>query len=136
MGQLVDILYLNRLEKGRAPLKQTPPPGGPSGPDYWCFNCNKAGHWACKCPKPKANMWARTKICKFHRTSTHDDSKCKHMVKETPPPVLSLSLASEKVIVHIQNLWPKRLVVHPCDIALQGANKLAIMTLGVTKLNF
>ena len=47
-----------------------------------------------------------------------------------------LSLASEEVIVRIQNLWPKRLVVHPCNIALQGANKLAIMTLGVTKLNF
>ena len=47
-----------------------------------------------------------------------------------------LSLVSEEVIVRIQNLWPKRLVVHPCNIALQGANKLAIMTLGVTKLNF
>jgi len=47
-----------------------------------------------------------------------------------------LSLVSEEVIVHIQNLWPKRLVVHPCNIALQGANKLAIMMLGVTKLNF
>ena len=47
-----------------------------------------------------------------------------------------LSLASEEVIVCIQNLWPKRLVVHPCDIALQGANKLAITTLGITRLNF
>ena len=26
--------------------------------------------------------------------------------------------------------------MHPCDIALQGANKLAITTLGITKLNF
>ena len=47
-----------------------------------------------------------------------------------------LSLVSEEVIVCIQNLWPKKLVVHPCNIALQGANKLAITTLGVTKLNF
>jgi len=47
-----------------------------------------------------------------------------------------LSLVSEEVIVHIQNLWPKRLVVHPCDIAFQGVNKLAITTLGITKLNF
>ena len=38
--------------------------------------------------------------------------------------------------MRIQNLWPKRLVMHPCDIALQGANKLAITTLGITKLNF
>ena len=29
-----------------------------------------------------------------------------------------LSLASEEVIVRIQNLWPKRLVVHLCNIAL------------------
>jgi len=29
-----------------------------------------------------------------------------------------LSLASKEVIVHIQNLWPKRLVVHSCNIAL------------------
>ena len=47
-----------------------------------------------------------------------------------------LSLVSEEVIVRIQNLWPKRLVVHPCDIALQGVNKLAITTLGITKLTF
>ena len=47
-----------------------------------------------------------------------------------------LSLVSEEVIVCIQNLWSKRLFVHPCDIALQGANKLAITTLGITKLNF
>ena len=88
VGQLVHVLYLNRLGEGQAPPKQTPPPGGPSGPDYQCFNCNKPGHWARECPKPKANTWARTKkFCKFHRTSTHDNSECKHMVKRAPPPI-------------------------------------------------
>ena len=47
-----------------------------------------------------------------------------------------LSLVSKEVIVHIQNLWPKRLVMYPCDIALKGANKLAITMLGITQLNF
>ena len=56
VGQLVDVLYLNRLGEGQAPLKQTPPPGGPLGPDYQCFNCDKAGHWARECFKPKANI--------------------------------------------------------------------------------
>ena len=88
VGQLVGVLYLNRLGEGRAPPKQTPPPSGPSGPDYRCFNCDKPGHWARKCPKPKANTRARMKkFCKFYRTSTHDDSKCKRMVKRAPPPV-------------------------------------------------
>jgi hypothetical protein len=88
VGQLVDVLYLNRLGEGQAPPKQTPPPGGPSGPDYRCFNCDEPGHWARECPKPKANTRPRTKkFCKFHRTSTHDDSECKRIVRGAPPPV-------------------------------------------------
>ena len=74
----MNVLYLNRLGEGLAPAQQTPLFSGPSGPDYRCFNYDKAGHWARECPKPKANTWARMKkFCKFYRMSTHDDSECK-----------------------------------------------------------
>jgi hypothetical protein len=71
LGELINVLYLDRQDN-RKPSGSTAPP-----PTYRCFNCNQESHFSRGCTQPKAEK-TKCKFCKVHRTSSHDDAKCNY----------------------------------------------------------